>query len=205
MKLDDFLNNDIMVIDDLLNEDDILGIKTVMTDMTFPWYLSNGNYTCDESVFLKRSDENTYENYQFTHVFFDGETDKSTPYFRIIDCILTALAQKYEKNFCMNRIKANLQSSQNTELKYNTPHKNIEDLDHIIVLYYVNDADSKTFIFENEEKPWKIKHEIECKAGRVLIFNGKHYHTGMHPKNSNYKIVINFNVVNIEEIKNEDE
>jgi hypothetical protein len=205
MKLSDFVDDQIIVIDDLLSSDDVDGIRSVMLHRHFPWHLSDANYTCDKEKFNLHADENTYENYQFIHVFFDGKTETSTPYFRIIDCILTALTTKYKKNFSVNRIKANLQTNQHTNLKYNTPHRDIEDKDHIIILYYVNDSDSKTFIFENEEKPWKIKQEIECKAGRVIIFNGKHFHTGMHPKKSNFKVVINFNVVEMENLENETE
>ena len=57
------------------------------------------------------------------------------------------------------------------------------DVDHIVVLYYVNDSDGDTVIYENLfegydkeiiNERFKRKEKGHIKVGRVVIFNGKH-------------------------------
>jgi hypothetical protein len=85
---------------------------------------------------------------------------------------------------------------------------------HLSVLYYVCDADGETVIFENmlepkhgdmlsdeyvkEHKPklsdLKEKIRVTPKQGRVVIFDGFHWHTATQPKNG-IRCVINTNIV----------
>jgi len=77
------------------------------------------------------------------------------------------------------------------------------DVDHIVVLYYVNDSDGDTVIYENLfegydkvplMKDLKEKKRVTPKAGRVVIFNGKHWHTSHQPKD-NVRCVVNYNLI----------
>ena len=95
----------------------------------------------------------------------------------------------------VQRIKANFQSKFLSDPDcYNTPHyDNLNE--HLVIIYYVNDSDGDTFIFENDKYPLKIKKRVSPKAGRFVIFNGNHFHAGIHPKSNDYRIVINFNLM----------
>ena len=84
---------------------------------------------------------------------------------------------------------------------------------HLSVLYYVCDADGETVIFENMLKPkhgdmlsdeyvkehkpklsdLKEKIRVTPKQGRVVIFDGFHWHTATQPKNG-IRCVINTNI-----------
>ena len=77
------------------------------------------------------------------------------------------------------------------------------DVDHMVVLYYVNDSDGDTVIYENLFegydkvpllKDLKEKKRVTPKAGRVVLFNGKHWHTSYQPEH-NVRCVVNYNVV----------
>ncbi len=77
------------------------------------------------------------------------------------------------------------------------------DIDHIVVLYYVNDSDGDTVIYENKfegydkvpyMKDLKELKRVSPKAGRCVIFNGKHWHTSCQPEH-NVRCVINYNIV----------
>ena len=77
------------------------------------------------------------------------------------------------------------------------------DIDHLVVLYYVNDSDGDTVIYENKFEGYdkvprfselKEKQRVTPKAGRVVIFNGKHWHTSCQPEH-NVRCVINYNIV----------
>jgi len=81
-----------------------------------------------------------------------------------------------------------------------TPHiDNVEN--HIVILYYVNDSDGCTVIYDKKYEEGKtVKFDelkeikrVEPKKGRVVIFNGLHYHTGEQP-NSNLRSIINCNI-----------
>jgi hypothetical protein len=75
---------------------------------------------------------------------------------------------------------------------------------HLVLLYYVLDADGDTIIVDkefvgSEEKNLKyndynIVAKVKPKKGRALIFDGRYYHTAEQPK-SNIRCVINFNIV----------
>jgi len=83
-----------------------------------------------------------------------------------------------------------------------SPHVDM-DIDHLVVLYYVNDSDGDTVIYENKFDGWdniphyselKEKQRVTPKAGRVVIFNGKHWHTSCQPEH-NVRCIINYNIV----------
>ena len=77
------------------------------------------------------------------------------------------------------------------------------DIDHMVVLYYVNDSDGDTVIYENlfegyDKVPLlselKELKRVTPKAGRVVMFNGKHWHTSCQPQH-NVRCVVNYNVI----------
>ena len=77
------------------------------------------------------------------------------------------------------------------------------DIEHLVILYYVNDSDGDTVIYENNFEGYdkvphfndlKEKKRVTPKAGRVVMFNGKHWHTSCQPEN-NIRCIINYNVI----------
>ena len=47
---------------------------------------------------------------------------------------------------------------------------------------------------DNEEE-YNVIASVEPKAGRFLLFNGRHYHAGANPVQHEKRLVINFNFV----------
>ena len=75
----------------------------------------------------------------------------------------------------------------------NKPHQAHVDRDdfHYTMLYYVNDSDGSTNIFDYKGE--KVVQKIEPKKGRAVIMNGDTYHASSSPKNHSNRIVLNYN------------
>jgi len=58
------------------------------------------------------------------------------------------------------------------------------------MIYYVNDSDGDTYL-----KIGKTTKRISPKKGRVLYFDGSIMHAANHPRKTNKRLIINFNLV----------
>jgi hypothetical protein len=66
------------------------------------------------------------------------------------------------------------------------------DQNHIAGIYYVDDSDGFTFLFNYNNH---ILDKITPKKGRLLLFDGKIKHASGHPVDFLKRCVINFNLV----------
>ena len=84
----------------------------------------------------------------------------------------------------------NTTQTTNTDGEYHDlPHVDRKDK-HIVLLYYVNDTDGDTILFDND---LNIIKRVSPKKNRVLIFNGNILHAGCSPIQSKKRVGINFN------------
>ena len=80
-------------------------------------------------------------------------------------------------------------------------------IEHLVVLYYVNDTDGDTFIFDKisdyknvtsetveNQNELKIIKRITPKKGRALVFDGNRYHSSSGPT-KDVRCVINFDIL----------
>ena len=77
-----------------------------------------------------------------------------------------------------------------------TPHIDIDEGDeHIVVLYYVVDSDGDTIIYNERIKSdtYTEKQRVSPKQGRVVIFDGKQYHTAEQPTKGT-RCIVNYNI-----------
>ena len=137
---------------------------------------------------------------------YDFITDKTNVFDYHIDVlkIIDAACQKinFKRQDCLQG-RSFLQLPLNLkDRSIDAPHVDA-DVEHLVVLYYVNDSDGDTVIYENTFKGYdnvphfnelKEKQRITPKAGRVVIFNGKHWHTSCQPEH-NVRCIINYNLV----------
>lgn len=80
--------------------------------------------------------------------------------------------------------------------------------DHLVCLYYVVDADGDTLIYDKMLKQGEIAdHSVEVssrdckllkrvtpKQGRMVLFNGRHFHTAEQPR-LGIRCILNYNVI----------
>lgn len=75
-----------------------------------------------------------------------------------------------------------------------TPNNSHIDLEvpHVVCLYYVNDCDGPTVIYEPGTT--NIKQSINPQKGRAVVFDGKYYHSSSNPTTKR-RCIINFDIV----------
>ena len=77
-----------------------------------------------------------------------------------------------------------------------TPHIDLDEgFEHIVVLYYVIDSDGDTIIYNErtESSSYTEKQRVSPKQGRVVIFDGKQYHTAEQPTKGT-RCIVNYNL-----------
>jgi hypothetical protein len=65
-------------------------------------------------------------------------------------------------------------------------------------LYYVNDSDGDTFLFDEFQKDtiplnFNILERISPKKGKGIFFESDRYHASSNPKHTSIRLVLNFN------------
>ena len=173
-----------------------------------PWYWNPSTSYIpkkgDEVGFNVFEDINTKETPQFTHLFIQDDRDLSKYSHFIKD------VSNYINEFVMPvgkivRVKANLLLKDENYPKeaYHPPHSDVfgENYDkQWTFLYYINDSDGDTIVFDKEWHPENgdVKPELNAverhtpKAGNALLFKSNIYHTSSPPKTSERRIVLNF-------------
>lgn len=88
----------------------------------------------------------------------------------------------------------------NSEEEIHPPHVDFEDLDHFTALYYFNDSDGDTILYKEkhpefnpEHKNFTIKKRITPERGKLVIFDGKQYHSSSSPTKTERRVVMNIN------------
>jgi hypothetical protein len=186
------------VHDEAVNILDQIYIKDSLLGVDFSWYFKNDV-----------TEINGYQNRPgFCHNFMlEGKIN--SPYFEIVKLLVKLAERATDKKF--ERV-LHARSFCQLPLSEALVNHNVLDQYHIdreephwVILYYVNDYDGETIIsdscfdytgnniIDTKTHQFNIIKRVEGKQGRMLFFNGKHYHTATQPKEK-YKCVININV-----------
>ena len=74
---------------------------------------------------------------------------------------------------------------------------------HFVMLYYVCDSDGDTLIYNEKTKfaacypdsemKFTLKKKVSPKQGRVVLFDGIHWHTAQQP-NHNVRCIVNYDL-----------
>lgn len=145
----------------------------------------------------------------FYHMAYDGQSPN--PVGSAINAILVPLlficCDKAKIPFNnLIRVRLGMFPQNPVAAPYHNPHVDFY-VPHKVALYYVNDSDGETVVFNetsdqidldqsvrhaNEKKFTELKR-IAPKKGRVVLFDGNHYHSSMHPMQHQSRIVVTFN------------
>ena len=187
------------LIDNLVTSSDADRLQNFLLSTDFPWYFNE--YVIDKKVYNESflEDKNTIESNQFTHVFFSDGVIRSK-FFEMVMPIVMLLEIRMERSFSnrLVRVKANLltKNSSYEDGQHNTPHTDSSSFPGESLLYYVNDSDGDTFIFNEKRgtdfKDLTLNKRVTPKRGKCMFFDSEYYHASSCPKNSDVRVVINF-------------
>jgi len=173
------------VIDNAINESYQDFIESLFGGIDMPWYYNPS---------ISRSDPEAGDtNEGFAQVTYDILNNRfKTPFSDITMPIL--LEGVYKHNKYKVRIEDIIRIRVGMFLKNQSPGDHLPHVDykfpHTTLLYYVNDSDGPTKIYNDQRRVIK---EVKPKKGRVLIFDGNYYHSSSGPVKSARRIAINFN------------
>tara|TARA_Y100001937_G_scaffold87237_1_gene118089 strand:- start:3268 stop:3924 length:657 start_codon:yes stop_codon:yes gene_type:complete len=203
---------DIVVIDNIVSTEKADAWEKHVTNNNFAWYLLRDidpSKISDKSNHRTAYDNNTVNTVQFTHDLYNENDDGSYQY-QYAKELIDECCKKFEIVPYYFRLKFNLLTNNYlmTKDKYNTPHIDNKYVNSYSMIYYVNDSDGDTIIFNetcNDEtmtRPDKltIKQRIEPKKNRAVLFRGNYFHTSSNPMNNETRIVLNVNLANQNEL-----
>ena len=170
--------------------------KTWILGGQFPWY-----YTPDVTFAYGGQQRPSMSH----GIILNGEKTSNLD----VDFLGHLGAEKYGWQFnVIAHAKTILQFPLNPEIigtEVDSLHTDISPhIPHLVVLYYVLDADGDTIIVDSvnkgeAERPslsvkdHKILQRVTPKQGRAVLFDGSYYHTAEQPKNG-MRCIINLNV-----------
>ena len=83
---------------------------------------------------------------------------------------------------------------------FSVPHVDTEE-SHLVVLFYVNNSDGNTIIFNEKFKEHgvypeevTIKQEVSPVSNRALFFDGSHFHTAGIPSKTRQRVTLNLDL-----------
>ena len=173
----------------------------------FPWYLDENVSGTDET------NAPNYKKYKAPGANYDGPqfgfghwalhpTGTKSMFFEKVYPLVYALEEKANISIKeLYRIRIALSTSVGKEVQH-LPHVDFTE-PHKVLLYYVNDSDGDTFMFNEMYSPenkksltnFTIKQRVQPKKNRAIVFDGLTFHNSSKPvKNtSRYIINIDFN------------
>ena len=204
-----------IILDDVIPEKYQEEILHTLTMREFDWhYNPHVSYNTKSNITLnfKKQDTKIEESRAFIHRFYVSKNDTDQPflikseYCDFIRPILYFVEQRLNLDIKeIIRIRGVL-VPKDISMKdfYNVPHTD-KFFPHKTLIYYVTDNDGGTILFKEKYDAQSVdekinyskktkEHFVKSKKGRVLLFDGLKYHTGVVPTD-NDKILININFI----------
>ncbi len=183
------------IIENFLPEDYYNELLNIIMGSDFDWYHSHATLT--QPLYGKNVKEST----QFNHSFFnDGEFKN---FFDLIQPIYFALEEHGFKPKEVFRTKVNMlmKEPDYPDDTYHGPHPDHPIPNTLTMVYYLNDSDGDTFIFEEDYlenqnfednlDKLKLEQRITPKANTAIIFPATKLHSSSPPRETYRRVVIN--------------
>jgi len=189
-------HNKVFVFNDIVNLETQNHIKDLMLNKAMWSYVSD----------VTNPQLNDQQRPGFAHYFVKDEivtSDLHNEVLPILQNSLKKLNVHGDRRYLQGRSFLQLPLNIDNREKLDVPHVDLANFKHLVILYYVTDADGETVIYdnqfvENEKIPnfedLKEKQRVMPKQGRVVCFDGYYWHTSQQPSKGT-RCIINYNVV----------
>lgn len=191
----------IIVSDDFLEKDVPTKIQEFINkeNKSLFWEEFKSTNSIEKYPKINNLDVDVVDDRQDVHVgYFFGKNFSSV--HEIGSNILESFALKHNIEVGkLLRVKANILYKTNNPNSIHPPHVDT-DFEHLVLLYYVNNSDGETIIFNEEFNKTNmpdltVNKKISPKIGRAVLFNGLNYHSSSSPKIFDTRVVININFI----------
>jgi hypothetical protein len=196
---------DIIVIDDILPKSYQDFIEENLLGMHVPW-VHVRDVAIDDDSLKEMEKKNIKLNLRpgFSCRFYQvGEGITSPLWFMIKPIVLEACSKIDYKINDVISARSFLITSLADHKEYDNPHTDMA-VSHLVCLYYVNDTDGDTYIFDKSQTDvsremldrdnLKVIKRISPKKGRVVLFDGNTYHSSSRPSTGS-RCIINFDIL----------
>ena len=192
-------DNEVFVIDDFIEKEYQEQIKNVLLGsgtfdgQEFPWYFI-------EDVTASGDDDSQHRpamSHQYVEYHDETTGVVSSDFHDMFIPMLQRAAFKFRMPY-VNALQGRsfLQFPTNKKMTVDLPHIDIYSRKHLVCLYYVCDSDGDTIIYNERERSsnYTIKQKVSPKKGRIVLFDGRLYHTAEQPKYHS-RCVANYNLI----------
>ena len=172
-----------------------------LTSNYFPWYWLDD---VTSSPAERAEVPNIYASQPGLHhtAYVDGrESEWFDKFSFFYHMILDKMDLRFE-DWYLARIRCglNFPTFREEHMLHNEPHFDYPETEkgnHFTCLYYVNDSDGPTVVFDQKERSdeYTIKHQCHPEKGKLFVFDGKHYHASSCPKHHDVRLAITINLV----------
>jgi hypothetical protein len=202
----------IIIDDNFLTKEEVLSLQKEMyldQPSRFPWFFQKNSVIQSENL----EDKAFNNNSQFVHEAQSFEKIHS-PFATRATHILNKFCEKH--NIVIDeivRIKSNLTLNESRPWvpQINAPHTDLgpsaslpeNSNKHYVFLYYVNDSDGPTTIYNEAPLPSNQKYapenltvleQVLPAEGKAVFFEGSRVHSSSTPRISDFRCVININL-----------
>ena len=168
----------------------------------FPWYYIS-DITDDEFA-----NGDTFQGrFGFTHQYVTPEDGIVSDFHNLFSGLIKNSCKKLKiKKVDVLQGRSFLSTPTNIPREdVDTPHYDM-NAPHFVMLYYVCDSDGDTLIYNEKTKfaacypdsemKFTLKKKVSPKQGRVVLFDGRHFHTSEQP-NHNLRCIVNYNLIDL--------
>jgi hypothetical protein len=196
------MTNGLTIIDDFLDSAHFDELSKIVLGEKFPWfYIENVSLPVEDHV---TTDPLAVETAGLNHVALDRDWEVKSFTYQLLQPFFNKLKNKLgytEDELIRVRFSMKLQKIGYTKDNYNLPHVDYY-YPHDTIIFYFNDSDGDTRIFDqwfdpalgNHETAFTTQTRIPPKANRLVLFKGLQYHTASNPINSSKRVILNINV-----------
>ena len=197
--------DNILVFDDFIGKTYQDAIEELVTGIQVEWI-----YTKDSTYITHENLEKLDDSFSHLLLFEDKVESKHWPFFKPLTYQMAdAVGVKMTK---VPRVRLNMLlraypgDAEHTNIHVDHPNP------HYVGLYYVTDSDGPTVIYNEKitdvptknwndnvltkyikETEFTVKQIVEPKKGRLVVFDGHHFHAGTKPRNHQTRYALNIN------------